>query len=371
MAPFFGNTEPLLASHRLSQLLIQALPPGASPLLQLPHFTPDLARLVDTETGIKNTNVQAFMNIPEGRRRRVLTDLSSSEYNSATTVASQMPYARIEKAFFKVTGERYITPGSLIQLVVKVRIIPPGFSPVPPVDPKDLEDVDPKEGDLDALHGRKKKRPPVRDEQGNVVGGSDEDDEPIQPPLAHAPYFAQDHAPRWRIFLGENRSGKIAVPPFTFSTFDKPLFTFPADGPPVPTCNVQTLKCQFQAPPQAAEYPFTAHLICDSYVGFDSKVDVVMKVEEVKADEVESEDEISEPEEGKTLASRRSKTGYELTCADSLAGQMAALKGGEAPKPRPKRRKIETADDMSSDSGTDEDEDDSDTDTDTDTSDEE
>ena len=57
---------------------------------------------------------------------------------------------------------------------------------------------------------------------------------------------------------------------------------------------------------------------------------------------------------------------------DSLAGQMAALKGGEAPAKKPKRRKnVETADDMSSDSGTDEEDSDSDTDTDTDTSDEE
>lgn len=57
---------------------------------------------------------------------------------------------------------------------------------------------------------------------------------------------------------------------------------------------------------------------------------------------------------------------------DSLAGQMAALKGGEAPTKKPRRKKaIETADDMSSDSGTDEEDSDSDTDTDTDTSDEE
>lgn len=299
MAPLFGNTQPLMSSHHISQSLVQALPPSASPLLQLPHFTADLARLVDSGTGTKNTNIQTFMSIPESRRRKLVSSLSNSQYSTAISVASQLPYARIEKVFFKVTGERYITPGSLLQLVVKLRIIPPGFSPVPPVDPKDLEDPDPKEGDLDALHGRKKKRPPVKDASGKVVGGSDEDDKPIQPPLAHAPFFSQDHAPRWKIFLAENKSGKIAVPPFTFSTFDKPLFTDPPDGPPLPTCNVQTLKCQFQAPGQAAEYPFTMHLVCDSYAGFDSSVNVVMKVEDMaRAEEVESDDEISEPEEG-------------------------------------------------------------------------
>lgn len=41
------------------------------------------------------------------------------------------------------------------------------------------------------------------------------------------------------------------------------------------------------------------HLVCDSYVGFDSTRDVVMKVDESsKAEEVESDEEISEAEEG-------------------------------------------------------------------------
>lgn len=294
-----------MSSYATSQQLIQALPPGASPLLQLPHFTPGTAKAVDAESGSKNTNIQTLMSIPNSRRRKILSSLSDQQYKTAMGVASQLPHARVEKVFFKVTGEKHVTPASLLQLVVKVRVIPPGYSPIPPLDPKDLEDPDPKEGDLDALHGRKKKRPPVRDENGNVVDGSDEEDKPVQPPLAHAPYFPQDRSPRWRIYLADNKSGKIAVPPFTFSTFDKPLFKDSSDGSvPVPTCNVQTLKCQFQAPPQAGEYHFTMHLVCDSYVGFDSEQDVVMDVADMsKVEEVDEEDEISEPEEGMSYES--------------------------------------------------------------------
>ena len=66
-----------------------------------------------------------------------------------------------------------------------------------------------------------------------------------------------------------------------------------------PTFNMQTFKMQFQAPPQAGKYPFVMHLICDSYVGMDSKRDVLLNVEDsAKAVEMHDEDEISEPEEG-------------------------------------------------------------------------
>lgn len=272
--------------------------------------------------------VQAFMALPEHRRREIVVSqdgLSQDAYNTAVQVASQLPYAKVEKAFFKVTGEKHLTPGSLLVFVVKLRFIPPGSTNVPAVDPKDLEDVDAAEGDLDALHGRRKT-----------------DDVPTQAPLAHAPYFARDHAPNWHIFLAENKSGKIAVPPFKFEKFNKPIFN--EDG--TPTFNMQTLRMQFQAPPQAAEFPFTMHLICDSYVGLDSKVDVVMKVEDVsQVEEIEEDDDISEPEE------------------DSIAGQMQAMKGGS----KSTRRRIVEVDDSSGSDTEGDDETDSDTDTDTDT----
>lgn len=277
--------------------------------------------------------VQALMEIPEQKRRSLLVGqgLSNNEYATAVSVASQLPHAKVEKAFFKVTGEKAITPGSLLVLVVKLRIIPPGTTNIPPVDEKDLEDVDPTEGDLDALNGRKKT-----------------DDVPTQPSLAHAPYFARDHAPSWYIFLAENKSGKIAVPPFKFTEFNKPIFN--EDGSP--TLNIQTLRMQFGAPPQANAYPFTMNLVCDSYVGMDSQVDVIMKVEDAVVTQTadEEDDDISEPEE------------------DSIAGQMNAMRGAEAPKKKKSARKVPEVEDESSGSDTEgEEEEDSDSDTDTDT----
>ena len=353
MTPLFGHVQPLMAAMHTSQNLIQAIPPNGSPLLQLPHFTTSIASSVDASIGTKRSTVQALMALSDEKRREILVKsslLSSKQYTSAMAVAAQLPYARIERAFFKVVGERGLTPSSLINFVIKLRLIPPGYSPIPPINPADLEDPDPKEGDLDALHGRN------QDEETKV-----------QPPLAWSPYFPADHAPLWRIFLADSKAGKIAVPPFSFNTFDKPIFTESDDGKGgvkrTPTCNVQTLRMQFTAPPQAAEYGFVMHLVCDSYVGMDVSVPVLMKVEEPSAlaqPEIEEDDEISEPEE------------------ESFAGQMQALKTGQQPQgqaqsqsqsqsqPRKTRRVVEEVSD-DSDSEEDDDEDDSsDTDTDTD-----
>jgi translocation protein SEC63 len=326
----YGNTKAVLSAYKTSQNLIQALRPGASPLEQLPHFSPTVASAAEAERSRSHLTIQEFMRIPDAQRKaRVVTPglLSQEQYSTAMSVASRIPLFQIEKAFFKVVGERFVTPSSLVQFVLKGRFVPSAATNVPEVNPKDLLDVDPEEGDLAAITGRK------TDRSG---------EKPIQPPLAHAPYFARDHAPRWHVFLADSKQGRIAVPPFTFSTFDKPIL----DESGNPTYNVQTLKMQFGAPPQAGSYTFVMHMICDSYIGMDTKMEVTLVVEDAsKAEQVEEEEEISEPEE------------------DSLAGQMRTLKTGSAPT---KKRK-QANDDDSSGSDTEGDvESESETDTDTD-----
>ncbi|KAH7389923.1 Sec63 Brl domain-containing protein [Pyrenochaeta sp. MPI-SDFR-AT-0127] len=326
----YGNTHAVLSAYHTAQNIIQALRPGASPLEQLPHFTPTVATAAEAERSRTHLSIQEFMRIPDGQRKaRVVAPglLSSEQYNTAMSVASRIPVLNVEKAFFKVVGERYVTPSSLVQFVLKGRFIPPAATKIPEVNPKDLLDIDPEEGDIAAITGRK------NDRSG---------EKPIQPPLAHAPYYARDHAPRWHVFLADSKQGRIAVPPFTFSTFDKPIL----DESGNPTYNVQTLKMQFGAPPQAGSYTFVMHMICDSYIGMDTKMEVTLVVEDAsKAEEVEEEEDISEPEE------------------DSIAGQMRSLKTGGAP---PKKRK-QTKDDSSDGSDTEGDvESESETDTDTD-----
>lgn len=237
------------------------------------------------------------MQLPEERRRSLTVGvglLSEKEYETAIAVAKQLPALDISKAFFKVMGEKVITPSSLVQLVVKGRIIPPGSTNVPEVNEADLEDIDPDEDDLDALLGRK----PAKNKKVKLPDGRTVEDKEtrVQPPLAHAPYLARDYSPKWHIFLADPKQGKIAVPPFTFTTLDKPIF----DENGKPTFNMQTLKMQFQAPPQVGDYTFVLHVICDSYIGFDTKMEITLRVDDpAKAAALDEEDDISEPDEGK------------------------------------------------------------------------
>ncbi|KAG8528815.1 uncharacterized protein KY384_006504 [Bacidia gigantensis] len=345
----YGNTAPLLSAYRSSQHLIQAVPPSGSPLQQLPHITPELAHTIEAPLGRTHFTVQQFMSLPEHKRRRLCTEqsprLSMTEYNSTLSVARQLPFLSVEKAFFKVMGEKFITPGSLVQFVVKARIIPPGTSNVPEVSPTDLEDIDPEEGDLDALLGRRSATRGAKMQSAAAPSTS----ESVIPPVAYAPYFPRDHSPRWHVFLADSKMGKIAVPPFTVTTFNRPIFD---EKTGLPTFELQTFKFQFQSPQQAGSYQFVMHVVCDSYIGSDHVQNLTLNVEaaEKAAEMANEDDEISEPEE------------------DSIAGQLRAVQSGNLSSAPPKRKKkIEIEEDSDDSSGTDEEQSDmSDTDTDTD-----
>jgi translocation protein SEC63 len=358
----FGNVGPVLASFWASQHIIQAIAPKSSPLLQLPHFTPVIAAAVEGDAKTHFT-VQQFLDLPDARRRQLAVGkdlLTDEQYKTALSVGKQIPFLRVEKAFFKVTGERFIIPSSLVTLVIKARVIPPGTENVPAVNELDLEDIDPAEDDLEALTGRKKKT--VKGPDGKPISV---EEKTVLPPLAFAPHYASEHAPKWHAFLGESKQGKIAVPPFAFAKFDAPIF----DDEGKPTFNMQTLKAQFAAPPQPGHYTFVMHVICDSYVGFDTRMQVTLVVEDAsKVTEITAEDDISEPEEGKSCSLLTYLVSQMLIFSppDSLAGQMQALKTGQAPALKPRRRQQDESDD---ESGTD-DEDDDTSATNTDTEDE-
>ncbi len=294
----YMNTAPLINSYYANQLLIQALPPKSSPLLQLPYLTPAIAKSVEGDSRT-HMSVQGFMDRPDSQRRSLAVGkglLTEEQYKEAVNVAKQLPYLRVAKAFFKVTGERFIIPSSLVTLVVKGRFVPrqrecsrdqragpgghrpgrgrPGCHSRSPDEEADWQ-------------GRERQAHP---------GGCPERASSPRRSSTH-PTSRQDHSPRWHVFLTDSKQGRVAVPPFTFAQFDQPIFE--ADGK-TPTFAMQTLKAQFAAPPQAGHYTFVMHVVCDSYAGFDTKMEVTLIVEEAsKAAEMAAEDEISEPDEGK------------------------------------------------------------------------
>lgn len=319
----FGSTAPVLQSYFTAQNLLQAVPPGGSPLLQLPYFTSKIAGIIEGNSKNQLT-IQEYMKIPGSIRRKQSIGkglLTEAQYKIAVSVARQLPRLQVEKAFFKVPGEKFITTNSLVSLVIKGRFIPPGTPHIPKVEDCDLEDIDPEEGDVDAILGRNKT---------GAGGRSSKKQKPFQPPLAYSPYFARDYSPRWHVFLADSKQGKIAVPPFTFTAFEKPIF----DQQGKPTFNMQTVKAQFQAPPQAGHYTFVMHLVCDSYIGFDTKMEITLVVEEAsKAVEIKVDDDISEPDE------------------DSIAGQMQALKTGGTASASKKSVANDSSDDESDTDG--------------------
>jgi len=309
----FGNLAPLVSSIHTSQNLIQAIVPGQSPLLQLPHFTEAVATAVEKEGGKNHWTIQRLMSVPEDKRKKLCVGknlLSESQYKTAMTFARNLPAIRIESAFFKVTGEKFITPSSLIQFVLKLRVVPPGSNP-PPVEPKDLLDEDPDESDIDALLGRKMKSQSAKPEESCPDF-----------PLAHAPHYPRDHHPSWYFFLADIRQGKMVVPPQAITSFDKDPDNF----------TVVTAKMQFQAPPQAGEYSFTMFCMSDSYLGIDTQQPVRLVVSDPsKVSRIEDIDDISEPEE------------------DTIAGQMNAMRGGTVKKAKRVRDSDDSSDEDESD----------------------
>ena len=83
------------------------------------------------------------MGLPEAYRRKITIGkdlLTEDQYQTAMAVARQLPRLQVEKAFFKVTGEKFVTPSSLVSLVVKGRFIPPGSGNISEVNQGDLEE---------------------------------------------------------------------------------------------------------------------------------------------------------------------------------------------------------------------------------------
>ncbi|KAF3933599.1 hypothetical protein ABW19_dt0206674 [Dactylella cylindrospora] len=345
-------TKPILSSMRINQNIIQAIPPGGSPLLQLPYFTEELCEKIEEFGAKDHWSIQKFMKLSEEKRRSLCIGgehgLTEEQYKEAIAVAQKIPILHVEKAFFKVQGEEAVTPHAICQLVLKVRVVPAGVKP-PPVDPKDLEDEDPEEDDVNALIGRtpNKSKSETKSSEKSPIPTNEVEKSPLvtsstppTPTLTHAPFFPADTLPKWHVFLADRRAGRMIIAPMTILQFPEKTDNF----------QVQTFKLQFGAPPNAGLVHFQMHLVCDSYLGTDYKQSIVLKVDEPGMfEKPREEDEISEPDE------------------DSIAGAMATVRGEKVKRsPYHSRHDDSDEDDESDTDGEAEEGSDTDTDTDTD-----
>ncbi|EPQ25637.1 uncharacterized protein PFL1_06774 [Pseudozyma flocculosa PF-1] len=318
-------TETLVLMN-LVQRFVQAVPIHDDPaveLVQLPGITIEAARKLVQAHPVASQGIQGLWKVPDSERKRLLfgEGVSQSDYDLAVKVMREWPRLELVDAYFKVTGEKLATTGSIVQFVVKVRTLPlrkdgsllrhgvradaKRTDEETSVRPGTEDDDD---TTLDALIGRKDEK---SDKEGKTPVG-----------FARAPYYLEERKPTWWVMLGDHKLDRVIVQPTRVSD--------------IGSDRVRTYTVQFQAPPQAGMYTFQAMLKSDSFLGCDAARSVKLKVDDPAAlEEQDIEDEISDPEE------------------DSLAGQMAAMRGQ---KVKPMRSQSDDESDSDDDSDEDEDE---------------
>ncbi|KAM5540600.1 hypothetical protein V8D89_005631 [Ganoderma adspersum] len=303
---------PTIAAMRLHAYITQALLPSKVDLraAQLPGIQQsDAASLSSSESSDFSDAVSS------------LSDSDSSELGNAQKALEWIGQTEIVDASFKVIGERFVTPSSFVHLLVKLRVVPLG-----------------KDGKV-AVVSKETKGTEKRDHEF-LLSKKEMEDLPTGEPVsqyAHAPYWPANRRPSWWIVLADVKSNKVVVPPLKIT-----------DVPIARDADYRSYKIQFQAPQNVGLFTWKVVVVSDTFVGDEASRDVVLKIDDPAVLDAEdaNDDDISEPEE------------------DSLAGQMALMRGGSVKK-QPDGEE-EDDDDESSTDDDEEKEDDSSSDSDSD-----
>ncbi|KAG8935466.1 secretory subunit [Tulasnella sp. 418] len=226
--------------------LAQAVFPGLNPLLQFPDVQMDEAKTV-------SGSLAQFL--------KKLEEKQDPRHEALLQVANRWGKLDCVDAQFKVIGERIITPGAIVQLVFKLRVVSPTAKPTPAVSNGTA--TPDKEDDS---HNEELKL----EEEFLTSKQEAEDLQPGAVPLeeAHAPYWPSARKPQWWIMIGDQKQNRVIVPPMKFGSVP---FTKPGSSK-----DYRTYKLQFQAPPQVGVYTFQVNFISDTFLGSDIKRFVVI-----------------------------------------------------------------------------------------------
>lgn len=290
------------------QSFVQAVPPSleareASELMQLPGITFDSAHdLIKSDDKWGPLGLQGLWKMSDGHRKKVLGvgqpgKMDAAVYADMVRVLGEWPRIELLDAFFKVTGEKIVTPGAVVHYIIKMRTLPlkkdgtvlqAGLRPGSDISRREQESSvrpsteDDDETKLETLIGR---GDPTSVKEGKQMIG-----------YARAPYFLEERKPNWWVFISDYKQSRIIVQPVKCSDV----------GPD----KTRTFSIQFQAPPQTGLYTFRAVVKSDCFLASEAEMSILLKVEDAsKLEEGDFEDDISEPDE------------------DTLAGQMAAMRG--------------------------------------------
>lgn len=310
-----------LLVNKLQPALVQAVPVGASPLAQLPGVTLEDAQELEIKKGAEG---QMWL------EKWIKRSASDDEYDEAKEIAKTWPRLDVVDIDFQVTGERTVTPGAIVSLKIQARWVYPSAmlekmakrlesrgdsvedietavdaEQEEPVGNGEKEDEWSDDDENDDLSEKKRPAKPSRPAApARKTRATETKDDKVYPPTgyAHAPRWPANRSPAFQVLLGDSKLDKVIVQPSRITDIPMPN----ADGTP---SEPREYSLQFQAPPQANLYSFVCYLTSDTLVGADVARPVLLQVEDApEADD--SDDDISEPEE------------------DSLAGQMALMRGG-------------------------------------------
>ncbi|KAG9307026.1 hypothetical protein G9A89_003077 [Geosiphon pyriformis] len=293
---------PTIHCMELRQLLVQAVWPGENPLVQLPHINHDVLRAMKS----KKRNIRSVAQLREmneGDRKILLRTLTDSQYEDVKRIAESYPILEIVRAYFKVTGDEIVTPGSIVTFILKVRLIEfPLNKQENGLDHSISENDTEVEGKTNQLKSNKKANKNAAT-NGYYSSDSEMDNEnsiflktkhEAQNSWIHAPYFPIHKRAFWYVFIADEKDDRIIVNPVKISGVN--------EG--------RTIRVQFQAPPNPGFYSYILQIKSDSYVGSDIKKDIKLEVQNFDALPPEDpiNDDISEPDE------------------DSIAGQMKLMR---------------------------------------------
>ncbi|KAJ7089651.1 Sec63 Brl domain-containing protein [Mycena belliarum] len=307
---------PTLAIMRLHAFFAQALPPAPAP----PHQLAQLPGVKLSEAAANHANYTAFADDLEKKADGRVEDVRKA--------LGHWGRVEIVNVSFRVIGERLITPSSIVYLVVKLRVAPPGAELL-------------KEEEVEGEDTKRLAR--ATEEREMTFLNSRKDAEDLQPGQAfsggaHAPFWPGVRKPGWWLVLADDKSNRVVVPPLKVTEVP---FRRTGDAG-----DFRSYKIQFQAPQNTGLLTWRVYIISDSFVGEEATQDIIMKIDDLSAlndDEQDDEDEISEPDE------------------DTIAGQMTALRGGSVKKAGQEDEESDdessTDDDKSSDSSSDSDSD--------------
>lgn len=266
----------------LSQMIIQAVPYKASPLLQLPNMSSEIIRGIrGRKSGLKN--VFELMKLEDKERRALLSKLSDLEYKETIQAGLQFPVLKLVKCSLKVIDDTIITPNAIITCIIKLKLVT-----------VEHELSNPTETSTDIIETDANL---VDDEDAHVKSFLSKASQSHLVPPVYAPYFPDDKRINWWVLIGDLRNGRMLVNPSKVSDL----------------VDETTLKFQFQGPPEAGSFSFNLFIKSDSYLGIDlrEELDLTVVPSSQLPEESEPDDEISEPEVG------------------TMASQMAQMRNGE------------------------------------------